>query len=74
MRKIKEMKNKAMRKASTIVELIFVILSIGALVGWVMNIMAVIQLAMANSELTTMFILRIAGIFVAPLGIILGYM
>jgi hypothetical protein len=39
--------------------------------GWIMNIMAV-----ANSnfaELTGILILRVVGIFVAPLGVVLGY-
>lgn len=44
---------------------------IAAIVGWVMNI---ITIAHANfSDLTGILILRIVGIFVAPLGAVLGY-
>lgn len=45
---------------------------IGVIVtGWILNIVAV---AHANlSDLTGMLILRIVGIFVAPLGVVLGY-
>lgn len=39
--------------------------------GWVMNIAEI--LATASDPITAMFILRCVGIFVAPLGAILGY-
>jgi len=41
--------------------------------GWVMNIMAVIHMAQANSPATTMFILRCVGIIIFPLGALLGW-
>ena len=40
-------------------------------VGWVMNIIALV--GMINDPLTGMMVLRGVGIFVAPLGVILGY-
>lgn len=43
------------------------------LVGWIMNIVAVFQMATADTPLTALFILRIVGIFVEPLGAILGF-
>lgn len=56
------------------VELGSVIFSLGLIaagvIGWVLNI---IKLAGMNAEpLTTMFIMRIIGIFVAPIGSVLG--
>jgi hypothetical protein len=41
--------------------------------GWVANVVDVIHLAVANSPLTAMFVLRIAGIVFAPLGAVLGW-
>lgn len=41
-----------------------------AVAGWVMNIMAIASADFSN--LTGLLILRIAGIFVAPLGSVLG--
>ena len=41
------------------------------LVGWIMNI---VSIAHANfSDINGMLILRVVGIFVAPLGAVLGY-
>lgn len=42
-----------------------------AILGWIMNIMTLIQTA--DAAVTGMFILRCVGIFVAPLGAVLGY-
>jgi len=39
-------------------------------VGWVMNIVAVAQSEFVNG----MVILRVVGIFIAPLGSVLGYL
>ena len=41
------------------------------LIGWVMNIIEIA--ATVDAELTGMFILRCIGMFVAPLGGILGW-
>lgn len=41
------------------------------LVGWIMNLITIFNTAQA--ELTGMFILRIVGIFIAPIGGVLGY-
>lgn len=41
------------------------------LIGWVMNIKALIGII--DGPVTGMLILRAIGIFVAPLGVILGY-
>ena len=59
------------QKGFTAVELTVVIVLLAGVVGWIMNI---VTIAHANfNEITGMFILRIIGIFVAPLGAVLGY-
>lgn len=45
---------------------------IAAICGWIANIIALIN--MLDGNVSAMFIARIAGIFVAPLGSILGFM
>jgi len=40
------------------------------IVGWIMNIVAIVKIV--DLPVTGMFILRCVGIFVAPLGSILG--
>ena len=41
-------------------------------VGWVINLIDVIQLAVAGSEFTTMFFVKVLGIFVFFIGSIIG--
>lgn len=63
-----------MRKqlGATIIEVVIVILACAAIVGWIWNI---VQLVSAISDpITTMIVLRIVGVFVVPLGVILGYL
>jgi hypothetical protein len=47
------------------------VLSIAGVIGWLINIA---KLVSGNMEITGEFILRIIGIFVAPLGAIMGYL
>ena len=47
-------------------------LLVAIVVGWVINFVAVIKMAVAGSALTTLFILKAVGIVVAPLGVVLG--
>ena len=47
------------------------ILGILAIAGWILNIVALTQMSEGFSG---MFIVRIIGIFVAPMGSILGFM
>lgn len=42
-----------------------------AIAGWVMNIVAIFHIA--NEPIAGMFIIRCIGVFVAPLGAILGW-
>lgn len=58
-------------KLSTAAALAFVAVIVAVIVGWVMNIIAIV--AAVSDPITAMFILRCVGIFVAPLGAILGY-
>lgn len=44
---------------------------VAAVIGWVLNVTTIIQTV--DLPMTGMFILRCVGIFVAPLGAILGY-
>lgn len=54
-----------------LVGLVVIVLAIAAVCGWVMNIVAV-----ANAEfvpMTGLLVLRIVGIFIGPLGAVLGW-
>lgn len=59
------------QQGNAIVGLLFAVIWVGAIVGWVLNIMVVAETT--NASITGMFILRCIGIFVAPLGAVLGY-
>lgn len=49
------------------------IVTLVILVGWIMNIVAVFHMATSDTPLTTLFILRIVGIVIPPLGAIVGF-
>jgi len=51
--------------------LVLVAIVFAGIAGWVMNIFDIV--AAVSDPITAMFILRCVGIFVAPLGAILGY-
>jgi len=51
--------------------LIFIALWLAVIVGWIMNIVSIVHAV--NLPITGMFILRCIGIFVFPVGGILGY-
>lgn len=55
----------------TAVEILVVILVLGGIGGWIANIVKLI--ANLSDPITGMFILRAVGIFVAPLGAVLGF-
>ncbi len=50
--------------------LFIIILAILVAIGWVMN---VIDLVRWNADITAEFIIRVIGIFVPPLGAIMGW-
>lgn len=53
-----------------IVQLSIVLLGIATVVGWVINLVEVIQ--MTVEPITTLFVVKAIGIFVGPLGAIMG--
>lgn len=53
-------------------ELLFVIIWLVGITGWIMNIVKLI--GMLNGDVTAMFIARIVGVFAVPLGVVLGFM
>lgn len=70
--------NLSKQKGYTLVELVFVLalfalLTLGA-IGWVLNIIKLVELANQDSGITVMMIARAAGTIVAPLGAVLGYL
>ncbi|CUA90975.1 hypothetical protein Ga0061061_11727 [Chelatococcus sambhunathii] len=50
--------------------LAWLVIVLTALVGWVMNIIALV--GMLDGAVTALFIARIVGVFIAPLGAVLG--
>lgn len=59
---------------NTFVNFSVVVVAFAALGGWIANIVKLVYMFGDNIEITTMFVGRILGIFVAPLGVVLGYM
>ena len=52
-------------------EIAILIVFFAGLVGWVMNIAELI--GMIGASIDAEFVLRLVGVFVAPLGAVLGY-
>lgn len=63
--------NKNKQLGFTAFELFVAILVLVSIYGYVANIVKLVMIA--GGEITTMFVLRIVGIFAAPLGVILGF-
>lgn len=53
--------------------LIFLFLWVAGIVGWLWNIVKIFQVSVPISEFGIMEVMRIIGIFVAPVGSILGF-
>lgn len=53
--------------------LAWMVIVIGGIVGWVMNIVQLVQLAQLDGGINGLFVLKALGVIVAPLGAILGY-
>lgn len=62
---------KTKQKGTTLVELLTLIVYVAGIIGWVWNIIKIFHAV--NDPITGVFILRVVGIFAAPLGVILGY-
>lgn len=60
------------QKGYTIVEVFTVVLLIGGIGGWIANIVKIASSDFA--QITGMLVLRIVGIFIAPLGSVLGFL
>jgi hypothetical protein len=59
------------RSGDVMALLFYLALIIGIVYGWISNIVII---AGSNfSEITGLLVLRVVGIFVAPLGVVLGY-
>jgi hypothetical protein len=64
------MKYKSTQSAA-IAFLLYLAILCAIVVGWVANI---VTIANSNfSEITGILVLRVVGIFIAPLGVVLGY-
>ena len=55
----------------TVAAIAILVVFIAGIVGWVMNIVNLI--GTIGSSIDAEFVLRLVGVFVAPLGAILGY-
>lgn len=53
--------------------LIFLFLWVAGIVGWLWNIVKLFQVSVPISEFGIMEVMRIIGIFVAPIGSIIGF-
>lgn len=63
---------KSKQKGVTSFELIVFTLWVATIGGWIANIVKFVGM-IGDNEVTTMFIARIIGIPVGPLGTVLGY-
>ena len=57
--------------SALIILLMYFTIVIAALYGWIMNIVSLAHMNM--TDVTGMLVLRVVGIFMAPLGAVLGY-
>ena len=64
--------NYIKQKGFSLLEVIGFSLLLLAMGGWIANIVK--MFAILNEPMTGMFILRIVGIFAAPVGAVLGYL
>ncbi len=59
------------QRGYTIVELVWVVLLVAGAVGWVWNIVRIV--GHMSDPITGLFVVRCIGVFVAPVGAVLGY-
>jgi hypothetical protein len=57
--------------AASVGALIYLVLIVAALVGWIMNIAGIVHTI--GGPITAMFIARCVGVLAFPLGAVLGY-
>lgn len=65
------MRRKSFFSLSGTVVAVFCAIGLAIGVGWILNIIELVQSAGGN--VTGMFVLRAIGIFIPPLGAVLGY-
>lgn len=53
------------------ITLFFLVIGLGGVIGWIINIVDVAHASFAH--LTGMVVLRVVGIFVPPLGAVMGF-
>ena len=53
------------------ISVIFAVLWVAGGIGWILNIVHIIH--EASNPITALFIVKCVGIFIAPLGAVLGY-
>jgi hypothetical protein len=63
--------NKNKQLGFTAFEVFVAIIALVSIYGYIANIVKLVLAA--GGEVTTMFVLRIVGIFAAPLGVFLGF-
>lgn len=59
-------------KGFTIIEVIFGFIIMACIGGWIANVVKIFWII--NDPVTGLFIARCVGVFVAPLGVVLGYL
>ena len=64
--------NYTKQKGFSFLEIIIVFVLLFGVGGWIANIVKIF--AILNEPITGMFILRIVGVFAAPVGAVLGYL
>ena len=62
--------NRIKQLGFTLSEILLVAIILFGGIGWIWN---VVKIAQSDFVLTGMFVLRLIGVFVAPLGAIIGY-
>lgn len=60
------------QRGSTAANLLFIAFWLAIVGGWIANIVKLI--GMIDGDVTTMFVLRVVGIFAVPFGTILGFL
>ena len=63
------------QKGYTSVEIVFAVLFVVGLIGWISNICKLVAASGTEiSDMTIMVVLRVIGVFAAPLGAVLGFL
>lgn len=65
------MRNLSKQKGFTVVELLFCMLALVGVFGWIANIWQLVS--MMTDPTSALLVLKIVGIFVAPFGSVLGW-